>query len=202
MSLSALPPCTNWVRLYALGPYTRVQSGDDNRQALSLMLYMRNKSCRSGKAGPFASLMSLSRRRVAESRSRQIEDLLAEVEFLLVQLVVLDRSSGPHHNAHQQQRISRLHRRLDMAEHQLRAHASEFGLDAHVTLGQLRRSLVEMLHDKEEPTGSNLGREGAAAAEPHAKPSRPRREIALDFTDGASVVRNSYIEAGLANNWP
>jgi hypothetical protein len=85
---------------------------------------------------------------MAESRRGPLEALLGQVEFLLVQLVVLHSSRTGHNSIAKQQHISELHHRLDVLERQLRVHAANAGLDSQVTLGQLRRSLARMLEQE------------------------------------------------------
>jgi hypothetical protein len=76
---------------------------------------------------------------------RRLSDLLAEAEFLLVQLLVLQEESGAHRSIRQQQRISALRRRLDAVEQRLRERAAELGIDGHGTFGELRRTLGRRL---------------------------------------------------------
>jgi ribosomal protein L29 len=102
---------------------------------------------------------------MAQSRRGALEALLGQAEFLLVQLVVLHSSRTGHNSVAKQQHIAELHRRLDVVESQLRAHAANAGLNSQSTLGQLRRSLARML-------------ERERLAEP--KPRRSNRRIGRD----------------------
>ena len=76
---------------------------------------------------------------------RTLPDLLQDAEFLLVQLVVLHRTGGPHSALQRGKRIAELHRKLDAVEYLLRSHAAQLGLDTTITLGQLRRELARLV---------------------------------------------------------
>ena len=68
-------------------------------------------------------------------------ELLAEIDFLLVQLITLHSTTGPHRMREHQMRMAALHRRLDHLERQLRMRVGEDDLS---TLGQLRRRLDQV----------------------------------------------------------
>jgi hypothetical protein len=79
----------------------------------------------------------------ASDGRRRVTDALAELDFVLVQLITLHSDAGAHHSRDQHLRIAALHRRADYLEHRLRRRAAELGEDDRATLGHLRRLLRE-----------------------------------------------------------
>jgi hypothetical protein len=79
------------------------------------------------------------------ARRRLLADLLADAEFLLVQIVLLHQEHGPHLIRGRAQRLANLHRKLDEIEKELRERAAVLGLDTSVTLGELRRRLARLV---------------------------------------------------------
>ena len=73
---------------------------------------------------------------------RRLSDLLSETDFLLVQLITLHSTTGPHRMRDQQMRMAALHGRLDQLEYSLRQRAAELGEDPEGSLGHIRRRLA------------------------------------------------------------
>src|SRR5581483_6070887 len=90
---------------------------------------------------------------------RRLSDLLADTQLVLMQLMVLQQESGPHHPARLQMRIAALHRRLDGLERTLRLRAAEKGVDGQTTLGQLRRVLATLTDRRQHSYGRRVGPE-------------------------------------------
>jgi hypothetical protein len=61
---------------------------------------------------------------------RRLSDLLRYVDFLDVQLIAIERESGPHHIRMIGERIARIHRTIDDLEQRLRTRATELDEDA------------------------------------------------------------------------
>lgn len=90
---------------------------------------------------------------------RRLPDLLKDAEFLLVQLVMLHQSGGPHLIRERAQRLGALHRKLDQVERELRIHGEKLGVGEGLTLGALRRRLAQLTDRRSD-------------ARPHAGPER------------------------------
>ncbi len=76
---------------------------------------------------------------------RRLSDLLAEANFLLVQLQALQETGKPHKTRGLAQRIARMHRRLNDVEGQLRLWAKQLGHDDQATITELRQMLQSVV---------------------------------------------------------
>ena len=73
---------------------------------------------------------------------RRLSDLLAEADFLEVQLRVLQETGPSHRKLNLQVVIAGVHGRLDALERRLRLRATELGEDDRAAIIELRRGLT------------------------------------------------------------
>lgn len=82
---------------------------------------------------------------------RRLSDLLRHLDFLEVQLIAIQRESGPHHIRKVGERIARIHQSMDEIEHVLRLRAVALGESAEMPLSVLRRRLAKVADRRRYP---------------------------------------------------
>jgi hypothetical protein len=79
---------------------------------------------------------------------RRLSDLLEDLRFLEVQLIVLSETGPAHRSRNRGQQIATLHRRLDALERRLRQYAGE---EQQATISELRKRLLELERSYQGP---------------------------------------------------
>jgi hypothetical protein len=84
-------------------------------------------------------------------RSRRLSDLLADIDFLEIQLQVMQEQGPEHKTANLGQRIAALHRLLDHLERLVRVRAQELGREDPALANPALRRLLRARPDRRKP---------------------------------------------------